>query len=326
MKKLLFIYNANEGRGVLKRKLSDVLDIFVKAGYEVTVYPTQCYHDAMAKAESYTESYDVVVCSGGDGTLDEVVTAMARRKDPVPIGYIPTGTTNDFANSLHISKDLLEAADTAANGVPFPCDVGVFNDDYFVYIAAFGLFTDVSYETKQSVKNVLGHLAYVLEGTKRLFNIPSYHIKITHDGETIEDDFVFGMVTNSRSVGGFKGIVGKEVIFDDGEFEVTLIKTPKNPIELNEIVASLLIKQIDSAHMYSFKAKEVKFESIEEIPWTLDGEFGGEHDCVDIRNWKQGMRIMVKSQMIQQLSVKGRIENTQILEEVGLETEEISEK
>ena len=268
----------------------------------------------------------MVVCSGGDGTLDEVVTAMARRKDPVPIGYIPTGTTNDFANSLHISKDLLEAADTAANGVPFPCDVGVFNDDYFVYIAAFGLFTDVSYETKQSVKNVLGHLAYVLEGTKRLFNIPSYHIKITHDGETIEDDFVFGMVTNSRSVGGFKGIVGKEVIFDDGEFEVTLIKTPKNPIELNEIVASLLIKQIDSAHMYSFKAKEVKFESIEEIPWTLDGEFGGEHDCVDIRNWKQGMRIMVKSQMIQQLSVKGRIENTQILEEVGLETEEISEK
>lgn len=161
---------------------------------------------------------------------------------------------------------------------------------------------------------------------KRLFNIPSYHIKITHDGETIEDDFVFGMVTNSRSVGGFKGIVGKEVIFDDGEFEVTLIKTPKNPIELNEIVASLLIKQIDSKHMYSFKSGEVKFESIEEIPWTLDGEFGGEHDCVNIRNWKQGMRIMVKSQMIQQLSVKGRIENTQILEEVGMETEEISEK
>ena len=141
MKKMLFIYNPNAGTGVLKPKLSDVLDIFVKAGYEVTVYPTQCYHDAMAKAESYTESYDVVVCSGGDGTLDEVVTAMARRKDPVPIGYIPTGTTNDFANSLHISKDLLEAADTAANGVPFPCDVGVFNDDYFVYIAAFGLFT-----------------------------------------------------------------------------------------------------------------------------------------------------------------------------------------
>mgnify|MGYP005975631447 CR=1 FL=1 len=325
-KKMLFVFNPKAGKGKIKTNLLDIVDIFNKGGYEVIIYSTQKPKDAYEKAKEYESKVDLIVCSGGDGTLDEVVTAMARRKDPVPIGYIPTGTTNDFANSLHISKDLLEAADTAANGVPFPCDVGVFNDDYFVYIAAFGLFTDVSYETKQSVKNVLGHLAYVLEGTKRLFNIPSYHIKITHDGETLEDDFVFGMVTNSRSVGGFKGIIGKEVVFDDGEFEVTLIKTPKNPIELNEIVASLLIKQIDSKHMYSFKSGEVKFESIEEIPWTLDGEFGGEHDCVNIRNWKQGMRIMVKSQMIQQLSVKGRIENTQILEEVGMETEEISEK
>ena len=166
MKKMLFIYNPNAGTGVLKPKLSDVLDIFVKAGYEVTVYRRSVIMMPWQRQNLIPKAMMVVVCSGGDGTLDEVVTAMARRKDPVPIGYIPTGTTNDFANSLHISKDLLEAADTAANGVPFPCDVGVFNDDYFVYIAAFGLFTDVSYETKQSVKNVLGHLAYVLEGTK----------------------------------------------------------------------------------------------------------------------------------------------------------------
>ena len=145
----------------------------------------------------------------------------------MPIGYIPAGTTNDFARSLHISRDILEAADTAVNGVVFPCDVGRFNKDYFVYIAAFGLFTDVSYETKQSMKNILGHLAYVLEGTKRIFNIPSYKIKVTHDGEEIEDEFIFGMVTNSKSVGGFQGIIGKDVVFDDGEFEVTLIKTPK---------------------------------------------------------------------------------------------------
>ncbi len=145
MKKMLFIYNPNAGTGVLKPRLADVLDIFVKGGYDVTVYPTQCYHDALTKTVSYTEEYDVVVCSGGDGTLDEVVTGMSMREKQVPIGYIPAGTTNDFANSLHISKDVLEAADTAANGIPFPCDVGVFNNDYFVYIAAFGLFTDVSY-------------------------------------------------------------------------------------------------------------------------------------------------------------------------------------
>ncbi|GKH31198.1 YegS/Rv2252/BmrU family lipid kinase [Muricomes sp. OA1] len=310
MKKMLFIYNPNAGTGLLKPKLSDVLDIFVKGGYEVTVYPTQRYHDALSKTISYEGDYDLVVCSGGDGTLDEVVTGMSKRDRQVPVGYIPAGTTNDFANSLHISKDMLEAADIAANGVPFPCDVGIFNDDIFVYIAAFGLFTDVSYETKQSMKNVLGHLAYVLEGTKRIFNIPSYHIKVTYNEEVLEDEFVFGMVTNSRSVGGFKGIIGKDVVFDDGEFEVTLIKTPKNPIELNEIIASLVIKQIDSKHMYSFRTGHIRFESVEEIPWTLDGEFGGEHDDVVIRNKKQGLRIMVAERSIEHLSVKGRIEGS----------------
>lgn len=316
MKKILFIYNPNAGTGLLKPKLSDVLDIFVKGGYEVTVYPTQRYQDAYAKTASYKEDYDVVACSGGDGTLDEVVTGMLKRDQQVPIGYIPTGTTNDFANSLHISKDILEAANTAANGVPFSCDVGIFNDDFFVYIAAFGLFTDVSYETKQGMKNVLGHLAYVLEGTKRIFNIPSYHIKVTHDGEVMEDEFVFGMVTNSRSVGGFKGIIGKNVVFDDGEFEVTLIKTPKNPIELNEIITALVLKQIDSQHMYFFRSGYICFESVEEIPWTLDGEFGGGHDEVVIRNKKQGLKIMVSEKSIKNLSVRGQIENA-----IGMEEE-----
>lgn len=304
MKKMLFIYNPNAGTGMLKPKLADVLDIFVKAGYEVTVYPTQKYHDALAKTLSYAGEYDLLVCSGGDGTLDEVVTGMARRVRQIPIGYIPAGTTNDFARSMHISKDVLEAADTAVNGIPFACDVGVFNEDFFVYIAAFGLFTDVSYETKQSVKNVLGHLAYVLEGAKSIFNIPSYHVRVIHDGEVIEEDFMFGMVTNSRSVGGFQGIIGRDVVFDDGEFEVTLIKTPKNPLELNEIVASLLIRQIDSKHIYSFRTGKIRFESLEEIPWTLDGEFGGVHDTVEILNRNQGLQIMIREEARQNLTCK----------------------
>ena len=295
---------------MLKPKLSDVLDIFVKGGYEVTVYPTQRYHDALSKTISYEGDYDLVVCSGGDGTLDEVVTGMSKRDKQVPVGYIPAGTTNDFANSLHISKDMLEAADTAANGVPFPCDVGVFNDDIFVYIAAFGLFTDVSYETKQSMKNVLGHLAYVLEGTKRLFNVPSYRIKVTHDGETLEDEFIFGMVTNSRSVGGFRNMIGKQVVFDDGLFEVTLIKTPKNPLALQEIVASLLIEQVDTKHMYSFKTGRITFESLEEIPWTLDGEFGGAHDEVTVENLNRQLRIMVPEEHIREL-----MSNPELLED-----------
>lgn len=293
MKKALFIYNPNAGKGLLKPKLSDIIDIIVKAGYEVVVYPTQKYKDAYYKVKTFTEEYDRVICSGGDGTLDEVVTGMMKREKKIPVGYIPTGTTNDFASSLHIPKNLLQAASTAAEGREFPCDIGRFNGDVFVYIAAFGLFTDVSYETKQEMKNVLGHLAYVLEGAKRLFNIPSYKVKVTHDDEVIEDEFVYGMVTNSRSVGGFRNLVGKQVGFDDGVFEVTLIKTPKNPIELQEIIAALMIQQMDSKYMYTFKSGRIMFESIEEIPWTLDGEFGGEHDEVVIENLNKELQIMV---------------------------------
>ena len=193
MKRMLFIYNPRAGKELLKAQLSDIIDIFVKAGYEVVVYPTQSYRDAYKKILEFDASrYELIVCSGGDGTIDEVVTGMMHRSTRIPIGYIPTGTTNDFANSLHIPKGLLKAADNAVNGVVFPCDVGQFNDDIFVYVAAFGIFTDVSYETKQEVKNILGHLAYVLEGTKRLFNVPSYRIRVTHDGEEIEDEFKIG--------------------------------------------------------------------------------------------------------------------------------------
>ena len=307
MKKLLFVYNPRAGKEMLKPRLSDVLDIFVKAGYEVTVHPTQAYRDAYYQIKEYeVGKYDLIACSGGDGTIDEVATGMMKRremgKDVVPVGYIPAGTTNDFAKSLHIPRKPLAAADNAVKGVPFPCDIGKFNDSVFVYIAAFGIFTDVSYETDQAVKNVLGHMAYILEGAKRIFNIPSYKIKVEHDGEAIEDEFIFGMVTNSRSVGGFSNMVGKNIVFDDGLFEVTLIKTPKNPIALQEIIAALLIEQVDTKHMYTFKTKKITFDSVEEIPWTRDGEFGGEQDYVEIENAQKAMEIMVPENHVLELS------------------------
>ena len=314
MKRLLFIYNPHAGKELLKPKLADVIDIFVKAGYEVTVHPTQAYRDAYYQIKEYeVGKYDLIACSGGDGTIDEVATGMMKRremgKDVVPVGYIPAGTTNDFAKSLHIPRKPLAAADNAVKGVPFPCDIGKFNDSVFVYIAAFGIFTDVSYETDQAVKNVLGHMAYILEGAKRIFNIPSYKIKVEHDGEVIEDEFIFGMVTNSRSVGGFSNMVGKNIVFDDGLFEVTLIKTPKNPIALQEIIAALLIEQVDTKHMYTFKTKKITFDSVEEIPWTLDGEFGGEQDYVEIENVQKAMEIMVPENHVLELSEqKNKIE------------------
>ena len=309
MKKLLFVYNPRAGKEMLKPRLSDVLDIFVKAGYEVTVHPTQAYRDAYYQIKEYeVGKYDLIACSGGDGTIDEVATGMMKRremgKDVAPVGYIPAGTTNDFAKSLHIPRKPLAAADNAVKGVPFPCDIGKFNDSVFVYIAAFGIFTDVSYETDQAVKNVLGHMAYILEGAKRIFKI-----KVEHDGEVIEDEFIFGMVTNSRSVGGFSNMVGKNIVFDDGLFEVTLIKTPKNPIALQEIIAALLIEQVDTKHMYTFKTKKITFDSVEEIPWTLDGEFGGEQDYVEIENVQKAMEIMVPENHVLELSEqKNKIE------------------
>lgn len=301
MKSMLFVYNPNAGKGLLKAKVSDILDIFVKAGFEVTAYPTQAYRDAYKKVLKMKSGYDLVVCSGGDGTIDEVVTGMMQREEKVPIGYIPTGTTNDFANSLHIPRDILAAADVSVNGIPFACDIGRFNSDVFVYIAAFGLFTDVSYQTKQNLKNVLGHLAYVLEGAKRLHNVSSYRLKVTYEDNVIEEEFIFGMVTNSKSVGGFRNMIGKNVVFDDGEFEVTLIKTPKSPIALQEIIASLLIEQIDTKYMYTFKTRQITFESLEEIPWTLDGEFGGQHDFVEIKNEKQALDIIVPPEHVASL-------------------------
>ena len=314
MKKLLFVYNPRAGKEMLKPRLSDVLDIFVKAGYEVTVHPTQAYRDAYYQIKEYeVGKYDLIACSGGAPTMAEVATGIMKRremgKDVVPVGYIPAGTTNDFAKSLHIPRKPLAAADNAVKGVPFPCDIGKFNDSVFVYIAAFGIFTDVSYETDQAVKNVLGHMAYILEGAKRIFNIPSYKIKVEHDGEVIEDGFIFGMVTNSRSVGGFSNMVGKNIVFDDGLFEVTLIKTPKNPIALQEIIAALLIEQVDTKHMYTFKTKKITFDSVEEIPWTLDGEFGGEQDYVEIENVQKAMEIMVPENHVLELSEqKNKIE------------------
>ena len=293
MKKMLFIYNPYAGTGALKPKISDVLDIFTKGGYEVTVYPTQKAHDAVEKIQSFRGEYDLLVCSGGDGTLDEAVTGIQLRGTDIPLGYIPAGTTNDFASSLGISKDILAAADTAVNGVPFSCDVGLFNGDPFIYIAAFGLFTDVSYETKQSMKNILGHLAYVLEGTKRIFNIPSYKIKVTHDGEEFEDEFIFGMVTNSRSVGGFKGMPTQPVELDDGIFEVVLVRQPQNPIQLQAIIRALLTMSPDEGGLVtSYRTGRLKITCDRALPWTLDGEFGGDHAAAEIENCRRAVTIV----------------------------------
>ncbi|MBE5865350.1 MAG: YegS/Rv2252/BmrU family lipid kinase [Lachnospiraceae bacterium] len=292
-KKMLFVYNPKAGKAKIKNKLADILDVFAAAGFEVTVYPTRKKGDAVEIVANRKPIYDLVVCSGGDGTLDEVVTGMTQSSFRTPIGYIPAGSTNDFGGSLHLPKNMIEAAENVVRGKNFPCDVGAFNNDIFVYIAAFGLLTEVSYETDQDIKNTLGHMAYVLEGMKRLPNVRPHHLKVTYDDKVIEDDFIFGMITNSVSVGGFKNITGKNVQLDDGVFEVTLIKFPKNPVELTQTMNSLVNRDIDTGTTYCFRTSSIRLESDEEISWTLDGENGGAHKDVYIENRHRAVEIRV---------------------------------
>lgn len=294
MQKLLFIFNPKSGKGLIKNHLVDIIDVMVKAGFEVTVYPTQKRGDAIEKVVADGEKYDRIVCSGGDGTLDEVVTGFRRAKLNLPLGYIPAGSTNDFARSLNISSDMVKAAKTAVGEHMFQCDVGKFNGDTFVYIAAFGIFTDLSYETPQSLKNILGHMAYVLSAAKSLRSIPNYQMVVDVDGEIIEDKFIYGMITNSLSVAGFSGLTGHDVQFDDGEFEVTLIKTPKNVEDLNEIVLYFTNLTNTSSMIYTYKAKKVKIISEKEVPWTLDGEFGGNHTLVAIENRPKKINLLIE--------------------------------
>lgn len=292
-KKLLFVFNPFSGKAQIKNQLLDIVDTMVKAGYEVTIYPTQAKEDAMHKVELEAGEYDLVVCSGGDGTLDEAVSGMMKREQKVPLGYIPAGSTNDFANSLGIPKDMVRAASVAVGEESFACDIGDFNGDSFVYVAAFGLFTEVSYKTPQNLKNILGHAAYILEGAKRLHDIPSYLMQVEYDNVRLQDEFIYGMITNSISVGGFKGMTGKDVMLDDGVFEVTLIKKPKNPIELNAILASLTNLIDDTDLIYSFKTDKVHFNCKTVIPWTLDGEFGGDHQEVTVTNLHRALELKV---------------------------------
>ncbi len=293
--RMLFIYNPRAGKAQIRSNLLDIIDIFVKAGYEVTAYPTQAAGDAIKAVEERRSGYDIVVCSGGDGTLDEVVTGMMRCDEILPIGYVPAGSTNDFANSLGIPKGMIKAADVVVNGDDFACDIGSFNNKSFIYVAAFGLFTDVSYETNQDIKNVLGHAAYLLEGVRRLPAVRSYALRISYDDRVIEGEFLYGMVTNSYSVGGFRGLTGKDVLLDDGLFEVMMVRKPNNPLDLNNIIRALVDKRVKSEHIYTFKTSHLVVESEEPVAWTLDGEFGGDHTKAVIQNRNRVLHIKIPS-------------------------------
>jgi YegS/Rv2252/BmrU family lipid kinase len=293
MKKLLFVYNARSGKAQIRVHLANIIDTFVKAGYYVEAYPTQREKDAKRQIARQGQYFDLIVVAGGDGTLNEAIAGMMKLGRKIPLGYIPSGSTNDFATSIKLPKDMLLAAQTAVKGAPAYVDVGGFNRRKFIYIAAFGAFTDVSYSTPQDMKNLLGHSAYLIEALKTFGTIMnSHHFLIErNNGQIIEDDFIYGMITNSVSVGGFRGITGKNIVLDDGLFEVMLIKKPKNALELQDIVTCLLTCK-SCRNIVAFKASRLKFVSDEKVKWVLDGEFGGSQKTVVIRNYNCAVKVI----------------------------------
>ena len=293
MKKMLFIMNPKAGRTTLKNSLVDVLEVFCNNDYDVRTYLTKSADDAERVVAEEGVGYDVIVCAGGDGTLGNTVAGFMKSGLKVPLGYIPCGSTNDFARSMEIPMTAVEAAETVVGAEPFSVDIGSLNDKYFVYVAAFGVFSDTSYATPQNMKNILGHAAYVLQGIKSIANIPSYKMKITIDGEIQEGEFIFGMVSNSISVGGFKSITRKGVEFDDGLFEGVLIRTIKTPADLERVVRALLTGDISEKSMVSFRASNVLFEAEDPVAWTCDGEFGGEYKNTSIDIHRRAIDLLV---------------------------------
>jgi YegS/Rv2252/BmrU family lipid kinase len=299
MKKIYFIFNLMAGKAVIGDMLGDIIDRFTKAGYEVTARPTQENGDAVQAAEYACESnFDMIVCAGGDGTLSQCIHGVMNSENRIPIGYIPAGSTNDFAKGLGIPKGIMESVQWIIDGTPMPCDVGSFNDGYFTYIVAFGAFTNVTYETSQQIKNIFGHAAYIVSGLTHLTSLRSKRMRIEYNDTVLEDDFIFGMVTNSSSVAGLLSL--NDFLLDDGQFEVTLIKKPSNLVQLQKIIRSLLnIKEeIDKDYIRFFRTDSITFTALsdEPITWTLDGEYGGDSVVNKVTNNRKAVSFIVGPQ------------------------------
>ncbi len=294
MKKLLLLYNPNSGKGQIKNHLSNIIQIFSEADYEVTVYPTKKSLDGKEKVIKEDGKYDIIVCSGGDGTLNEIVSGLMECQKKVPIGYIPSGSTNDFAATLNLSKSMKQAAKDIVNGKVIECDIGIFNGRYFNYIAGVGAFTEVSYDTSQNLKNVLGHQAYWLESIRSIPNIKPFTMTIETEDGIETGEFMYGMITNSEWVGGIKKLPGKHVVLNDGYFELNFIRKTLNPLDFQTALSDLISGNRTSKAIYNKKIRNVKLTSDRDLAWVLDGEYGGLNREVRISVGERAFEIIVK--------------------------------
>ncbi|MCL2634075.1 MAG: diacylglycerol kinase family lipid kinase [Oscillospiraceae bacterium] len=283
-KKLLLIVNPNAGKMRAGSALLDLVSEFSASKYEVTVFPTAKKSDAMQKVIKSGMGYNLIVCYGGDGTLSETVNGLAQLSEPPAFGFIPAGTANDFAFTVGMPSDIIMAAKAIIHGRNRPLDFGTFNNRHFIYVAAFGMFTSVSYTVPQDMKRTFGHLAYIMEGIKQAVDIPSERLTVNYNGKTVTDDFIVGLVTNSTSVAGMFKLDKAKVKLNDGMFEMTLVKDPKNPVLLSKIIMDLSMQKFDPNYVIFERVSEVEFDSQAPIAWCLDGEDGGIHNKAVITN------------------------------------------
>lgn len=297
MKKLLFIVNPMAGKSAYKNNFGEALLNLHKGGYLPTVRFTSARGDAMQIAKNESPEYDIVCCLGGDGTLSEVMEGLVQlpENERRPIGYIPLGTANDVATTLGLPKNnIFHAVDRILEGKTIDFDVGTFGEgSSFTYVAAFGAFTDVSYETPQQEKQALGHLAYVLEGMMRLPKISSNFVRIEYEGGVIEDEFLFGGLVNSTSVAGFIHLNSEQIKLDDGLFELILVRNPKSVSELRQIVKALMNQNYDTPFFRIIPTPYAKFIFDKPVAWTRDGEEGGTWSEIEFRNLNKAVQIIV---------------------------------
>ena len=293
-KSILLIINPMSGKGSFRSSLGDIIEVFCINGNVPTVHFTKDTGDAGVIVSKHGLKYDIIVCIGGDGTLSEVASGMMTLENPPPLGYIPMGTANDVATTLALPKTPEKSAQAILNGSPMPLDIGRFGENgYFTYIAAFGAFTDVSYETPQENKHVLGHLAYVFEGMARFPKITSHWARIEYDDGVIEDEFIFGGVTNSTSIAGLVKLSDTLVSLSDGFFELVLVRNPKNLLDMNKIVGGIVWQNYEGGQVTVLHSKKVRFILDEPVPWTRDGESGGMHQDISFVNAPSALRIIV---------------------------------
>lgn len=292
-KKLLLIVNPYAGKTQSRAPLFDAVSVFSDAGYLVSVHNTTGPGDATQTAALEGASYDVVVCSGGDGTLNETVAGLMQLQHPPVLGYLPRGSTNDFASSLGLPSSPMKAAQVVISSQPRLLDIGRWNKRYFVYVASFGAFSRSSYAAPQAVKNALGHFAYILEGMKDLDTLRPYKVQLQADGETLDGEYLFGAVCNSTSIGGLMKLDAGSVILDDGLFELLLIPNPRNAQELNNLIMALLNQQYDREGLIFRHVSSIHLETKEQLPWSLDGEYAPAAPIVDIVNQRQAVPLLL---------------------------------